>query len=83
MQNYSGIEHSLHQAQVNICKNSVKNRNRNEDFFRGINRGIMIARSCNPKRLLRFAPLRGDYTGSYGLESKCRMRGASFPARVV
>ena len=38
---------------------------------------------CNPKRLCRFDPLCGDYTGSHGLESKCRMRGASFPARVV
>ena len=33
-------------------------------------RGIMIARSCNPKRLCRFAPLCGDYTGTHGLESK-------------
>ena len=48
------------------------------DFY-----GIMIAHSCDPKRILRFAPLRGDYTGSHGLESKCRMRGASFPAHVV
>ena len=38
---------------------------------------------CNPKRMLRFALLRRDYTGSHGLESKCRVRGASFPARVV
>ena len=48
------------------------------DFY-----GIIIAHSCNPKRLLRFALLCGDYTGTHGLESKCRVRGASCPALVV
>ncbi len=40
--------------------------------------GIMIAHSCNPKRLLRFAPRCGDYTGSHGLESKCRCAALPF-----
>ena len=38
----------------------------------------MIAHSCNPKRLLRFAPRCGDYTGSHGLESKCRCAALPF-----
>ena len=38
----------------------------------------MIARSCNPKRLCRFAPLCGDYTGTHGLESKCRFAALPF-----
>ena len=40
--------------------------------------GIMIAHSCDPKRILRFALLRRDYTGSHGLESKCRCAALPF-----
>lgn len=52
-----------------------------KSFLPGDFYGIIIAHLCNLKRLLRCAPL--DYTGTHGLERKCRMRGASFSGLAV